>query len=257
MRREVDVAEGATGELRFDLKVDERALDDEGALLVLEPSESPVELTIDGERTGPYTSPVRLPRGPHRIGVVAAGFIPLELNVNLDPTVTNLVRAELEPTPETREAHESSASFHRVWGLVGLGAGVAIGGTGAALVAVGSSKLKGANRDVADMESRLENSVAPCDFRSGFESSGGTSDVCDRARADAQGKVDSATTLRAAGWVGVGVGGAVAVSGLVLLLTGDDPDKYDRPRTTGRNPGPRLTVAGGPGLLGAELRVAF
>jgi hypothetical protein len=257
IRREVDVAEGATGELRFDLKIDVPALADEGALLVLEPSESPVELTIDGERRGPYTAPVRLPRGPHRIGVAAAGFIPLELDVNLDPTVTNLVRAELEPTPETREAHESSASFHRVWGLIGVGAGVAIGGTGAALVGMGSSKLKDGRRDVADMESRLESSVPPCDFRSGFESSGGTSEVCDRARADAQGNVDSAKTLRAAGWVGVGVGGAVAVSGLVLLLTGDDPDKYDRPRPTGRNLGPRVTVAGGPGLLGAELRVAF
>jgi hypothetical protein len=199
MRREVEVAEGATGEVRFDLKVDAAALDEEGAMLVLEPSESPVEITIDGERKGPYSAPLRLPRGPHRIGVVAAGFIPLELNVNLDATVTNLVRAELEPTPETREAYESSASFHRLFGIIGIGAGAAIGGTGVALAVVGSSKLDDADREFADIESKLENSVPPCDRLNGFEAEGGSSESCDQARLAAHDKVDSAKTLRAVG----------------------------------------------------------
>ncbi len=37
----------------------------------------------------------------------------------------------------------------------------------------------------------------------------------------------------ALGYVGVGVGGAALVTGVVLLLTGDDPHRYDRrPATT-------------------------
>ena len=84
-KREVDVGAGATGDLAFDLAVDPAALGADGATLVLVPSESPADLTIDGEHKGPYTAPLRLPRGPHHISVAAAGFIPAERDVNHTP----------------------------------------------------------------------------------------------------------------------------------------------------------------------------
>jgi len=33
--------------------------------------------------------------------------------------------------------------------------------------------------------------------------------------------------LQTVGWIGAGVGGAVLVTGVILLLTGDSPHKYD------------------------------
>jgi hypothetical protein len=259
LTRKVEVAEGATGELSFDLAVDANALPDEGATLVLDASESPVELTIDGERRGLYAGPVRLPRGPHRLAVAAAGFVPLERKVDLDPTRTNVIPAVLEPTPETRARYESSANFHRTWGIVGLAAGAAIGGTGVALVVVGGSNLSDAEADAAALETKLNNSEPPCDWLSGFESSGGTAEQCDSLRNDAQDEVNSAKTLRTIGFIGIGAGAAVAATGLVLILTGDDPNRYDRSRDRARlkTPRPRVALTNGPTPLGAGLSLRY
>jgi hypothetical protein len=137
-RREIDLGEGATGDVALDLAVDAAALEAEGATLVIEASETPVEVSIDGERKGPYTRPLRVPRGPHRVSVTAAGFQPSEREVNLDPSVTNVMRFVLDPTPETRENHRRSALFHRTWGWIGIAAGAVLAGGGVTLVALGS-----------------------------------------------------------------------------------------------------------------------
>jgi hypothetical protein len=257
LRREIQVGEGATGELVLDLAVDPAALDAEGATLVLEPTESPVELVVDGERRGIYAGPVRLPRGPHRIGVAAAGFVPVDLDVALEGT--RVVPVVLEPTPETRERYESSAGFHRTWGLVGIVGGAVIGGAGAALAIVASPKQSDGEAALAEVDRKLEESEPPCDFRSGFESSGGTPARCDQERIDAQDQIDHFKTLGLIGYVGVGVGGAIAVTGLIVLLTGDDPNKYERApaRAASRAQKPRFSIVPGPGDLGSGVRVTF
>jgi hypothetical protein len=256
-RREIQVGEGATGELSLDLAVDPAALGAEGATLVLEPTESPIELVVDGERKGVYSGPVRLPRGPHRIGVTAAGFVPVDLDVTLDGT--RVVPVILEPTPETRERYESTASFHRTWGLVGIIGGAVIGGAGAGLSLVAASQESDGEAALAEVDRKLDDSEPPCDFRTGFESSGGTPAQCDQARSDAQNEIDSAKTLGLVGYVGVGVGGAIAITGLIVLLTGDDPNKYERgpARPASRARAPRFSIVPGPGELGSGLRVTF
>jgi hypothetical protein len=258
LRREIELAQGATGELGMDLAVDQAALASEGATLVLDPSESPVELTVDGERKGVYTTPLRLPRGHHRLSVASAGFVPQELDVDLDPKKSNVVPVALEPTPETRERYESVASFHRTWGIIGMIGGVVIGGTGAVLSVIGGGNLEDAEAELAGLDQKLADSVPPCDWRNGFMAEDGTSTQCDTARANAQQDIDGAKTLRAVGYVGIGVGAAVAVTGLVLVLTGDDPGRYERPRAPGANRRrPRFAVVDGPGEAGAALRMSF
>jgi hypothetical protein len=259
LRREIDLAEGATGDFSFDLEIDPASLGTEGATLVLDPSETPVDVTVDGRRIGTYREPLRLPRGPHKVTVTTAGFIPVDLEVNLESTVSNLVRVEFDPTAETRERYESSANFHRLWGFVGVVAGAAIGGTGTALAVIGSSKQEKADAEVAEMNRKLVNSEPPCDHRSDFESQGGSSAPCDTARADAQKDLDSAKTMKIGGFVGIGVGAGVLVGGLVLLLTGDDPDRYERSRSTAQDDAPRRRVSfvAGPGEAGAGLRFSF
>jgi hypothetical protein len=82
-----------------------------------------------------------------------------------------------------------------------------------------------------------------------------TAAACDQARSDAEAKVSAGKTKSLLGFVGLGVGGALAVTGVVLLVTGDDPDKYDRPR--GKQGGPRFAILPGPGDVGAALRATF
>ena len=49
-----------------------------------------------------------------------------------------------------------------------------------------------------------------------------------------------------------------ALTGVVLLLTGDDPHKYDRPsRGVSKRPEPKFAFVPGPGQVGAGFGVAF
>jgi hypothetical protein len=255
-RREIDLGEGASGDVTLDLAVDPSALGTDGATLVVEAREGDIEVLVDGERKGPYTAPLRLPRGPHRVGVAAAGFVQTERQVNLDPSVTNVVRFELEPTPETRESYRSGALFHRTWGLVGIIGGAAIAGGGAALFVIGSGQKSDGEDANAEVDRKLDANEPPCDHKSGFAAEAdGTAYQCDQARSAAESKVSSGKTKTTLGVVGMGVGGAVAVTGLVLLLTGDDPNKYER--SAARRSGPRFALLPGPGEVGLGLGGTF
>jgi hypothetical protein len=256
VHREVDVGEGATGEIEINLAVDPSSLGREGANLLLDTSEPGADVLVDGEHKGVYREPIRLPRGPHHLTVSAAGFIPAEREVDLDPGQANVVRIDFVPTPETRAEHRSTAMLHRTWGWIGIGAGAAIAGGGVALVLVGSSMKSDAVKATDAANQMLKNDVAPCDQASGYTQG---KDACDQLFADAQNKYDSGKGLQTGGYIAIGVGAAGAVTGLVLLLTGDDPDKYDHPpaHKLGRAQKPALAVVPGPGQFGTGLQLSF
>jgi hypothetical protein len=256
----IDVGPGATGEIALDLNVDASALGTDGATLVLNASESPLDVTLDGERKGPYTEPLRLPRGPHHLTLSTPGFITAEREVDLTPTNSNELRIAFEPTPETRRNYRSSAMFHRTWGWVGVIGGAVIGGGGAALAAAGISKKNAGANDITALNDKTTNSQPPCDGLSNWAAEGNDNGTaCNKAKADAGSKFDSGVQLRNLGFVGVGVGGAVLVTGVVLLLTGNDPNKYEQPTTRALNQkrGPRFTFVPGPGDVGSGLLVTF
>jgi hypothetical protein len=64
-------------------------------------------------------------------------------------------------------------------------------------------------------------------------------------------------TLRAVGWVGAGVGGAVMITGFVLLLTGDNPHKYDAKPSERTLGGLSVTPWFGPGGGSLSVHGAF
>ncbi|HVW30827.1 MAG TPA: PEGA domain-containing protein [Polyangiaceae bacterium] len=264
-RREVDVGEGATGEIEVQLAVDPSALGTEGATLALDASEPSVDLTVDGEHKGVYRDPLRLPRGPHHLTVIAAGFLPVDRDVDLDPGQTNVVRVQLDPTPEKRAQIMSNARFHQTWGWIGVISGAVIAGGGAALVAVGSSNKSDATNQINSLNDKQANDVPPCDQASGYAAEMSLpkaqqqSYTCDTAFANAQNKYDSGKTLVTTGYIGIGVGGALLVTGVVLLLTGESTDKYDHPasHTLGKNRPPKFALVPGPGQFGQGFQLAF
>ncbi len=259
-QKAVDVGPGATGEIALDLNIDAAALGADGATLVLNASESPVDVTLDGERRGLYKEPLRLPMGPHHLSVSSPGFITIERDVVLDKSNTNEIQFTFEPTPETRRSYRSNAMLHRTWGWVGIIGGAVIGGGGAALAAAGISKKNSGASDLTALNDKTINSIPPCDGTHGYLAEGSDNGAaCNSAKTDASNKFDSGVQLRNLGFVGVGVGGAVLVTGVVLLLTGSDPNKYEQPatRALNRNRGPRFTFVPGPGDVGSGLLVTF
>jgi len=57
------------------------------------------------------------------VRVEAAGFMPLERDLTLDGGKNNVLSEKLEPTPDTRAAHDSNVSLHRTWASLGLAPG--------------------------------------------------------------------------------------------------------------------------------------
>lgn len=56
----------------------------------------------------------------------------------------------------------------------------------------------------------------------------GNAEACNAEVNDAQDRLNSASARDAIGYIGIGVGGAALGLGLYWLLTGDDPQRYDR-----------------------------
>lgn len=263
-RQDVDVGAGATGELSFDLSIDPAQLSAEGAMLAIDATEPHPVLFVDDEHKGPYTEPVRLPRGPHRLRIEHAGFLPVERNVNLEQSQTSLVHVEFVPTPEKRAAYVSSANFHRTWGIIGLIAGGAIGIGGGVFIATKSTDdIDKAQAELNQANLEATNDAPPhCDTSSAVNSAEECNAyTAEKARALTNAKsADKTKTI--IGAVGIGVGAAIAVTGLVLLLTGDDPHRYDKPASNKlgkrRLPeGPKFAFGPGPGELGGSFGVVF
>ncbi len=253
----VNVGAGATAEISLDPTIDVRALQREGATLVLQVSEAPAECWIDDQRQGFYQRPVRLPRGPHRLRVASPGFVPFEQEVALAPSKDNRIEVVLEPTAETRRSHLSSARFHRTWGWTGLVGGLAVTAGGAVLALIGGSEKSEGQHQLDAINAKFDNSEPPCDYRSGYASQQYSPVVCNQTISDAQGKVDAGNTLSTLGFIGMGVGGAAVATGLVLLLTGNDPHKYEHPPVRSSRAGASFALVPGPGQVGSTLRFAF
>lgn len=256
-RRELDVGEGAVGELALDLMIDQSVLGAEGGTLALDAGESGVEVAVDGERRGLYSAPLLLPRGSHHIAVTAPGFLPLERDVSLEANRTNTVPVVLEPTAETRRSYRSSALFHRTWGWVGIIGGAAIAGGSAVLAVIETSRKSDAQSQLNAINAKYDNNEPPCDYLAAFGAEQGSSSLCNKTIGDASSRVDSAQAKQTIGYVGIGIGGSLAVTGLVLLLTGNPPDKYTNAHSKDSATEPRFSLTPGPGNFGTGLRMAF
>jgi hypothetical protein len=261
---DLNVDEGGSAEVELQPTVDTAALGAEGGTLEIDARRGENTLFVDGSSLGPYSTPVRLPRGPHHVRLEVAGFQPFERDVNVDPSQSNVLKVVLEPTAETRAAHDTNVSRHRTFGWIGVATGAVIAGAGVALLATNSSSaVSKAQKDLNTAKDARTNQLAPyCDTNDAFNGMNGAAN-CDAYVANQQANLDSAqsnhATKNAIGYVGIGVGSAVLITGIVLLFTGDDPHEFDRPTATSGKGANRTRVAviPGPGNFGAGVALAF
>jgi hypothetical protein len=221
---EITLGDGARGELSLDPTVDPSALGREGGWLAIRTSETQSVLTVDGEEIGLLKGPVQLPAGPHRLHVERGGFLPGERDVDVPLGGTRNVAMAFEPTPETRAQFVSGAQSRRTWGWVTLGVGAAVAAGGVAVALVAQSQLPGARDTLSAAEADIQpGGGGSCDPRGLVPDP----NACKAKVNDAAAKVDNLGTTRTVGWVAAGLGGAVIATGAALLLTGDNPHKYD------------------------------
>ena len=251
-RQDVIVGEGATGEVALDLVVDSKALLRDGADLTLDSGESNIDLTIDDEHLGLYTGPLRLPKGIHHVRLHVAGYVPLEQDVLLDGNKANVLAPRFQPTPETRQAHDSNVRWHRTLGWIGIGGGVAIAGASVALTVVAGSDKSNAQKDFDAAEALVAGDIGDCNSK--VE---GDLTTCNARVLSAQDRVNSAKTKQTIGFVGIGVGAAVLATGIVVLLTGESSHRFDSPQGARARQPRRFAVTPGPGQFGLGLLGTF
>jgi len=224
--REVSLTDGSQTDLTLDPTFDKTALSTEGGYLAIESSEKQPILTVDGDEIGLVSGPVQLPAGPHRLRLESGGFIPAERDVDVPLGTSKTITIVFEPTPETRKTYVSAAESRRTWSWVTVGLGAAVAAGGVILAVLEQGQIPTAQNNLAYQKSiNVRFSKLACDPANAL--SDATLAQCLANLNSANNTLSNDQTLRTVGWVGAGVGGAVIVTGVVLLLTGDDPHRYD------------------------------
>ena len=224
-RNDLTLGDGATAEVSFDLEEDVEALRAEGGTLRLEIAESQAVVAIDGKSKGVYLGALALAPGPHRVRIERGGFVPVERDVIIQPRAAATMRVELEPTAETRSAYVSKAMTYRTAGLVSTIGGAVIAGAGAAFLGYNQGPKDESQQAIMDFNNIKGGPGGDCN-----DSTGGLAineEACNLEEMQLTERDNAVRARDTIGYVGLGVGGAALVVGVVLLIVGDDPSKYD------------------------------
>jgi hypothetical protein len=219
-QREVTLGDGATGEVTLDLDEDPSAIAREGGTLALAISESQAIITIDGQSKGGTTT-LRLAPGVHVVRVERAGFATVEREADVPARGTLAIAVVLEPNPDTLASYVERTERRRTAGIVMLAAGGALGAAGGAFLGYNAGPKSNA-------QTALDTAIASMTGVCAVNNTGGDAKKCNAYRQNALDDLNTFKERDAIGYVGIGVGGAAIVTGIVLLAGGDDPHRYDR-----------------------------
>jgi hypothetical protein len=148
--------------------------------------------------------------------VHSAGFVDYETDVWVKPGEVK-AKVELMPTSEFLKQYEAKATSQRTLGWVGLGAGAALALGGGGFLIWNGGQLDAAEEDLDAFveEVRRTSPSRKC-----------TDATCAERVTELNDTVNSIENRAVFGWVGVGLGAAVSVASVGLLIWGDDPEKY-------------------------------
>ena len=223
---------GAVADVTLDPQIDGAEIASNGGNLVVTVSETDALLSVDGHPPEPLAGAIRLPVGPHHLTLTRAGFEPSELDVTIARGATFNTTVSLQATADTRDAYLARIHERRVWGWATAGVGVAALATGVVLLVTGHSALNSANDNLTTVDqSFVRGGGGVCD-----QSLQVDPQMCAALLADANQRVSNANTRITVGYIVGGVGVAAAVVGAVVLLTGDDPGRYDRKSASSGRP---------------------
>lgn len=226
-KSQIQLDEGATGELTLEPKADRATLASDWGSLELVYSEPMATVAVDG---GPpqANAQIELPRGKHHLILETTGFLPIERNVVVEQGQTTRVQVKFDPTVDTRTAYESRVSAHKTWGMALTIGGAAVAGLGAAFLVYNQGQKNSAEAAYNEQVALTQQGMS-CDPAL---VSGNTGAMCQAALNSASADLDSARGRDVFGYVALGVGAASLGAGVYLLLTAGDAHRYEP--STGR-----------------------
>ncbi len=220
VRQTMTLGDGAAGKVEIALEEDASALGAQGGSLALDLSEEDAVIFVDGAARGPYSGPMRLPEGRHRLRVERADFITYEREVVVKQGGTTILPIELQPTADYRADYRASAKRRRIGSGIGIGVGGAMLAAGAIFLPINKADEKD-KKKAFDAEAVRQGPGGECER-------GTTTESCNIELLNIRLKaLEDARDLEKFGWLGIGIGGAAAITSLVIMLTGNDPDRYE------------------------------
>jgi hypothetical protein len=185
-----------------------------------------VEVVVDGGARGVYRAPLALPAGRHLVSVVRGGFVPSERVVEIPENAEARMAVTLTPTPETRGTYVTHARLVRRWGWIATVGGLAIGAAGGVAAAILLPEWTQAKRDRDALYATFTPGAGGmCDPADPMPST----PVCNSKLQAANDLAESRAIKLDIGVAVAGVGVAAVLTGVYLLLAGDDPARYDTP----------------------------
>jgi hypothetical protein len=228
-KRDIVLQDGARGELTFDPEIDASASATSGRLR-LQITEGEILVTVDGRPHGVYREGIAAPAGPHLVRLERAGFEPENRQVVIPQGGELSLRADLRPTPETREAHVARARTYRFWAWTSAVGGLVLGGSATGLALWSHGKIPGAESNLHNVETdAVRFGGGACDPSQALNNAQIV--ACQQKLTSAQDSLSNYRNLRTGGFIGAGVGAALIGVGVALFALGPDPSRYDRPES--------------------------
>ena len=176
--------------------------------LLVRASEEGASIRVDGTIIGASPLPAQtIAGGVHTVTVDKEGFIRFARDVEVSEGQRAELDAQLLPSPEFQRAYEQKARRERTIGYVLIGVGVASVVGGVATLVVSMAQAKQLNKDVTAYNAA--GATSPSQFASL------------NSRRQAIGTLDVVTLVLG------GVGVAAIASGVAVLVTSDNPNKYN------------------------------
>ena len=214
VRRTVTLPPGGTGKLSVPMVASKAGL--ASGTLAFRLSEPNAVVTIDGKPTVDHVSGIPLPRGRHYVRVERAGFFDVDRQVTV-AAGPNTVEIQLLPTPEHLGSYVARAERQRLWSYIAAGTGVLIAGGSTAYLLWNQGEKNEAEQKFNDYaESIKKGDTGAC-----------MDSTCEKTLAILTDDLEAKRARDVYGWVGLGVGLAAIGTGVLLLITGDDPGRYD------------------------------
>lgn len=181
------------------------------AHLTVASSEDGSDVRVDGM---PMPSDGRVPMGLHHVEVSQPGFAPWKTDVRVEARQQANLKAALVPTPAFRKRYESKARTQRILGYVLGGSGLVLVGSAVGVYKWNDGRYRNwqTERDALDQLWAQRPPYPP--------------EV--QLRQDSNDELIRSVQRSDKVVVGLSIGGgALLTTGVVLLLTGDSPSRYD------------------------------
>jgi hypothetical protein len=215
VRRRVELDPGSVGRLAVSMVPSDAGLA-AGGLLTFDVSEPDVVVHVDGQPRLDHTRGLRLPVGRHQLRFQRAGFFDVEREVWVRPGRQHLPIALL-PTPGHLHDYVSGAKTQRMWSYIALGGGALVAGSSAGFLLWNHGQKRDAEREFDSFADTIAASPSgEC-----------RDDDCERQLGILVDELDARRKRDVFGWVGLGVGAAALGTGLLLLVRGPDPERYE------------------------------